>query len=201
MSTDVGILLYEGFDELAAVGAHAVLAAAAATAPIEVTTYSLVPSETVPAAAGLAVAPDDVLIGTPDLVLVPGGPWGDADPSGAAAAADAEYADRVATLADNGASVAAVASGVRTLGEADRLDGRTVAVPAGRTDAVSAYGATGRATAVLDDGGLVTAATPADGLELALHLVREKAGEELATDLGERFGVEVPSDTVVRVQE
>ena len=188
---EVGILLYEGFDELSALGPHAVLSAAREEADLDVTTYSLVPSETLPAASGLAVAPEDVLIGTPDLVLVPGGPWADPNRPGARAlAAAGEYPQRVATLAENGAAVAGVDTGVLLLGEAGLLDGRAVTGPDTYRRNLEEYGAEMRDAGVVEDDHLFTARSPVQGLTLALHLVDRVAGPDTAADLARQLGVE-----------
>jgi transcriptional regulator GlxA family with amidase domain len=186
---DVGILLYEGFEELSALIPHAVFDAAAAECDLSVTTYSLVPSQTIAAASGLEVAPDDVLIGTPDLVLVPGGPWEDGTAPGARAAAEAgEYPDRIATLAEGGADVAALSTGVLLLGEAGLLEDRSVASPAGYREAVASYGATVEDASVVADGDLVTAGSAAMAFDLALHLVARECGEATAGSVAESVG-------------
>jgi len=78
---DVAILLYEGFDELDAVAPYEVFRSAAELgADLDASTKTLVPSERVAASHGLRVEPDDVLVGTPDLVLVPGGGWNSVAP-------------------------------------------------------------------------------------------------------------------------
>ncbi len=194
---EVGILVYEGFDELSALGPHAVLSAAGEDGDIEVTMYSLVPSETLPAASGLEVTPDDVLIGTPDLVLIPGGPWGDPDRPGAGAIADAgEYPERVATLAGNGAAVAGVGTGVLLLGEAGLLEGRSVTGPDTHHGNLQEYGASVRDAGVVVDDDLFTARSPVQGLSLALHLVDQVDGPESAQALAAQFGVG-ETDTLV----
>jgi transcriptional regulator GlxA family with amidase domain len=186
---DVGILLYEGFEELSALIPHAVFDAAAAECGLSVTTYLLVPSQTITAASGLEVAPDDVLIGTPDLVLVPGGPWEDGRTAGAKAVAEAgEYPDRIATLVDGGADVAALSTGVLLLGEAGLLEGRSVASPAGYREAVASYGATVDDASVVADGDLVPAGGAASAFDLALHLVARECGEAMAGSVAESVG-------------
>ncbi|MUV59740.1 hypothetical protein GJ634_02815 [Halobacterium sp. CBA1126] len=80
---DVAILLYEGFDELDGVAPYEVFRTAAAHgADVDATLRTLVPSERVTASHGLRVEPDDVLLGTPDLVVVPGGGWNSVAPEG-----------------------------------------------------------------------------------------------------------------------
>lgn len=198
---EVGILLYDGFDQLSALGPHAVLSAATEAGDIDVTTYALVPSETLPAASGLEVAPDDVLIGTPDLVLVPGGPWADPDRPGARAlAAAGEYPERVATLVENGAAVAGVDTGVLILGEAGLLDGRTVTGPEPYRRNLEEYGAEIRDAGVVEDDHLFTTRSPVQGLSLALHLVERVDGPDSAADLAAKFGIE-GVDTLVMGDE
>lgn len=192
----VGILLYEGFDEVSALLPHAVLDEAACD--IEVTTYSLVPSEGVQAASGLTVAPDDVLIGTPDLVLVPGGPWADSDEPGARAVAEAgEYPDRLATLVEGGAAVGAASTGVLLLGEAGLLESRQVACQKPHRESVRDYGAEVRDDAVVADGDVLTAAGPLEAAALALYLVERECGEGVAEDAASWLGHEEWADALI----
>jgi transcriptional regulator GlxA family with amidase domain len=200
-SLDIGILLYEGFDEVSALLPHAVLEAAA-DCDIEATTYSLVPTETMPAASGLGVAPDDVLIGTPDLVLVPGGPWADRSRPGAGAVAEAgEYPDRLATLVEGGAAVAAASTGVLLLGEAGLLDGRQVACHDNHRDAAADYGAEVLDADVVVDGEVITAAGAIAAADLGLFLVERECGAGAADAVAAAFGHERSADVVVRDAE
>jgi putative intracellular protease/amidase len=72
---DIGILLYEGFDELDAVGPFEVFANAGRQAEdwaVSLVTHE--PTEQVRASHGLRGEPDGTL-GTPDLLVVPGRGW------------------------------------------------------------------------------------------------------------------------------
>lgn len=180
---DIGILLYEGFDELSAVIPHAVFARAAEDCDLSVTTYSLVPSQGVRAASGLELAPDDVLIGTPDLVVVPGGPWDSTDESGGKAVPEAEYTDRLSNLSDGGAGFAAVSAGVFLLGKAGLLEGRRVACQDVYRDQVNEYGATVEDDPVVTDGDIVTAGGPGRAFDLALHVIDDVCGETVAAEI------------------
>lgn len=196
----IGILLSEGFDDVSALIPHAVLHAASDQCAIDVTTYSLVPSETVAAASGLEVVPDDVLIGTPDLVFVPGGRGGSGEEETSTAGTD-EITDRVATLYEGGADVAAVSSGVALLGEAGLLDGRSVASERGYRDAIADHGATVEDSDVVDDGRVLTGAGPATGFDIALRVIERECGPSTADTVAQEFEIESRGDVLVTEQD
>ncbi|MFC6768591.1 DJ-1/PfpI family protein, partial [Natrinema soli] len=69
------IVLFEGFDELDAIGPYEVLQnGAQAGASLETRLVTLAETDLVTASHGLRVEPDGT-IGRPDLLLVPGGGW------------------------------------------------------------------------------------------------------------------------------
>lgn len=168
-TTTVGVIVVEGVDPFATTGlASALRAAPAADCPVETTLYSLVPSDTVAASGGVAIAPDDVLIGTPDVVVVPGGdPFVDA----ADGSLPRDLAERVGQLAEAGATVASVGTGAAVLAAAGRLEGRRVAVPDALSDTVSDAGATPVEERLVAGEDVITAAAPADAPLLAAHLL------------------------------
>jgi len=83
------IVLFDGFDELDAIGPYEVLEnGAVAGASLETRLVTLAEPDLVTASHGLRVEPDGT-IGRPDLLLVPGGGWTTAD-SGVRAAVEDE---------------------------------------------------------------------------------------------------------------
>jgi len=91
---DVEILLYDGYDELDAIGPFEVFANAGrvlgrreSDRTCGATLVTLEPADRVTASHGLRVEPDDAL-GDPDLLVVPGGGWNARGDRGARAEAE-----------------------------------------------------------------------------------------------------------------
>ena len=201
---DVAILLYEGFDELDAVAPYEVFRTAAAFgADVDANLKTLVPSERVTASHGLRVEPDDVLIGTPDLVLVPGGGWnsvapegqrgGDGEAVGArengawAEVQDGTLPERLATLHDGGATIATVCTGALLAAEGDLLDGRPATTHESAKDDLREYGVDVRDDRYVDDGTVLTAAGVTAGIDLALHLLERECSPGVAEQVADEI--------------
>ncbi|WP_336035382.1 DJ-1/PfpI family protein [Halobacterium yunchengense] len=196
---DVAILLYEGFDELDAVGPYEVFRTAAEFgAAVDASLQTLAPTERVTASHGLRVEPDDVLIGTPDLVVVPGGGWNSVPPEvqrgggGGAAGArsdagartqveNGQLPDRLGTLHEGGAVVAAVCTGAMLLAAAGLLDGRPATThESAKADLREEYGVDVRDERYVDDGTVLTAGGVTAGIDLALHLLERECSPGVA---------------------
>jgi transcriptional regulator GlxA family with amidase domain len=189
---DVAILLYEGFDELDAVGPYEVFQTAADFGgDVSASLRTLVPSESVAASHGLTVEPDDVLLGTPDLVLVPGGGWNDREEDGAwAEVQDGTLPERLATLHESGARIATVCTGALIAAEAGLLDGRPATTHHTAREDLAECGVDVQADRVVDDGDVLTAAGVTSGLDLALHVVAEECGSEIADRVAQEIEYE-----------
>lgn len=179
---DVAILLYEGFDELDAVAPYEVFRTAADYgANLDASLQTLVPSDSVTASHGLRVEPDDVLIGTPDLVLVPGGGWNSRGERGAwAEVQDGTLPERLATLYDGGATVATVCTGALIAAEGGLLEGRPATTHESAKGDLREYGVDVRDDRFVDDGDLLTAGGVTSGIDLALHVVEREFGADVA---------------------
>jgi len=183
--TEVQILLYDGFDELDAVGPYEVFASASEEADLSVSLVTLEPQERVTASHGLRVEPDGTL-GEPDILVVPGGGWNDRDGPGAWTAAErGEVPDAIARLHEGGATVASVCTGGMLLARAGVLDGRPAVTHHGAIEDLREYDVEVREERVVDDGDVITAGGVTSGLDLALHLLERLAGPEVA-DQGAR---------------
>ncbi|KTG08369.1 AraC family transcriptional regulator [Haloprofundus marisrubri] len=183
----VDIVLYDGFDELDAVGPYEVFSTAAAFgADFDVRLVTLDDREQVTASHGLRVGVDGVL---PDsdaddrsgLLIVPGGGWNDRSEAGARAEAErGAIPHAVSDLYDAGATVASVCTGGMLLATAGLTDGRPAVTHGGALDDLRASGADVVDARFVDDGDLLTAGGVTSGIDLSLHLVEREAGAEIA---------------------
>jgi len=171
----IEIVVFDGFDDLDAFGPHEVFSHAANRLDGWSSTLVAVDGTApVTSAHGVVVTPTAVL-GTPDLVVVPGGGWH----SERGARAEAERGvlpRRLVELADRGTLVASVCTGAMILAAAGLTTGRPAVTHASALDDLEASGAlVRRDERVVDDGSLVTAGGVTSGLDLALHLVAREA--------------------------
>lgn len=205
MTTDIGILLYDGFDELDAVGPYEVFQTAAAFgAALSVRLVTLEERERVTASHGLRVEPDgqvDPDADRPDLLVVPGGGWNTRSEAGAWAEAERGVVpDALATLHEAGVTVASVCTGGMLVARAGLTDGRPAVTHASAVDDLRESGADVVDARVVDDGDVLTAGGVTSGLDLALHLVERLAdvtvAEQVATEIEyeRRFDVYVADE-------
>lgn len=185
MTQDVAILLYEGFDELDAVGPYEVFQSAKALgADLSVRLVTLDERTEVTASHGLHVAVDDHLdpsVDRPAVFVVPGGGWNDRSEAGAWAEAErGVIPDAVTTLHQAGTTIAAVCTGGMLLARAGILDGRPAVTHASAIDDLRQTDAKVVDARVVDDGDILTAGGVTSGLDLALHLVGQLAGTNIA---------------------
>ncbi|MEF8779657.1 MAG: DJ-1/PfpI family protein [Haloferacaceae archaeon] len=201
----VHVLLYDGFDELDAIGPYEVFAYAREFgAGIDPSYRTLGIREQVPASHGTRVAPDGELPDpaapdAPDLLVVPGGGWNarDAEASAWAEARRGEVPRAVAAHHRGGATVAGVCTGTMLLATAGVTDGRPAVTHASALDDLRETGADVRDARAVDDGDLLTAGGVTSGLDLALHVVERELGSDLAdriatvVEYDRRFDVDV----------
>jgi transcriptional regulator GlxA family with amidase domain len=202
------VLLFDGVDELDAVGPFEVLASAG----LPVSAVGLPGADPVVRAAnGMTFVVDGVLAApapgpgaaatpaasadhapdaapVPGVLLVPGGGWFDAGPGVRALVDDGALPRLVAALHATGTTVASVCTGAMVLGAAGLLAGRSAVTNAGALDDLAALGAEVRADArVVDDGDVLTAGGPLAGVDLALRLVERALGAPAARDAAARL--------------
>lgn len=176
----ISIVLYDGFDELDAVGPYEVLENAATFgAEFDVSLRTLDPVSTVTASHGLTVEPDGVL-GDPDLLVVPGGGWNDRGRRGAWAEAEGDLPEELARRHRDGAMLASVCTGGMILATAGVLDGRPATTHRSALDDLRRSAANVVDERVVDDGDVLTAGGVTSGLDLALWLVERFSGADVA---------------------
>ena len=169
----VAIPLYPRFTALDAVGPYTVLAFApgftvtfVARAPGPV--VDDVGSLTLTATASYADVP------RPDVILVPGGP------GTAEALADRELVGWIAQAHEHTRWTTSVCAGSFLLGAAGLLGGRRATTHWGWLERLAAFGAEPVSERVVIDGKLVTAAGVSAGIDMALALLAQASGEQVA---------------------
>jgi transcriptional regulator GlxA family with amidase domain len=179
----IAIVLFDGFDELDAVGPFEVLTnAARAGAPLEVRLVRLGGPGAVRASHGLQVRVDSGLEESADLVLVPGGGW-NAQPPRPGARAEVERGLLPSALAqfhEGGATVASVCTGAMIVAASGLLEGRPATTHHEALDDLAAAGATLVDARVVDAGDVLSAGGVTSGLDLALWLVEREWGKDTA---------------------
>ena len=203
MTTRIAVVVYDGFDEMDAVGPYEVLSAAASRGcDLEVSIRSLKAAERVTASHGLRIEVDGTLDDAdPDFVVVPGGGWNDR--SEASAWAEAQKGDLPDALRrlyeEEGTGLAAVCTGGMLLAEAGVLGGRPAVTHASALDDLRETDAEIVDARVVDDGDVLTAGGVTSGLDLALHLVRRLCDEEVAEAVATNIEYE-PRDGVYEAE-
>ena len=195
---EVTIIVFDGFDELDAIGPYEVFANAEREgADLSVDLRSLEDRDRVTASHGLRIEPDGRLdAADPDLVVVPGGGWNDRDDAGAWAEAERGDLPRaVASLHEAGTRVASVCTGAMILARAGLTTDRPAITHHGAVEDLRASGAEVVDARVVDDGDLVTAGGVTSGIDLALHIVSQEFGEDLATSIADQMEYQ-PRDSV-----
>jgi len=196
----VGVVVFEGFEELDAVGPYDVLQMAAREgAPV--TTELLVVDETdlVTASKGLRVEPDGVLAvadaDAPDVLVVPGGGWNSREESGAWAEAErGVLPDRIAACHEQGTTVASVCTGGMILDRAGLLDGRPAVTHGGALSDLREGKADVVDARVVDDGDVLTCGGVTAGIDLALWLVEREWGADVAAAVATELEYERSQD-------
>lgn len=194
---EIAIVLYEGFDELDAIGPFEVFQdAASAGADCTTRLVTLDATEQVTASHGLRVEPDGTLRDpespdAPDLLVVPGGGWNGRSEAGAWAEYErGAIPETVAAHHAAGAIVASVCTGGMLLAKAGVLDGRPAVTHRSALDdlretnaAVPTADTTTGVPRVVDDGDVITCGGVTSGIDLALHLVDREFGAATASSV------------------
>jgi len=182
MTTTIDIALFDGFDELDALGPLEVLRAAAAQgADLSVRLVTRTEPLEVTGQHGLRVRADAVYEPGADVLLVPGGGWVARAATGAWAEAErGDWLPLIRAAADDGRLLAGVCTGVMLLARAGVIGDRPATTHRGAKADLEAAGVKVVDERVVDAGGLVTAGGVTSGIDLALHLVDRFAGREAA---------------------
>ena len=168
-------MLFDGFDELDAIGPYEVLRHASKHgAQLDASMVTIGANDEVVAYGGLRVHPHARLDESPQVLVIPGGPGARRE------ALRGELPEVIARRHEAGTVVATVCTGARLAVAAGITTGRPATTHHAILDELAASGAEAIAARVVDDGDLVTAGGVTCGIDLALWLVEREAGAALA---------------------
>ena len=187
--TTIDIVLFDGVDELDAVGPLEVLrGAAAAGADLAVRLVTRTEPLEVTGNHGLRLGADSLYTPGADILLVPGGGWIARAETGAWAEAErGDWLPIIKAAADAGVLLAGVCTGVMLLARADAIGARPATTHQGAKAELEAAGVRVVDQRVVDAGGLVTAGGVTSGIDLALHLVERLVSPEAAEAQAKRL--------------
>jgi len=190
----IAIALFEGFDELDALGPYEVLRRAAeAGADIQASLATMDDIAEVTAFYGTTVRPQGrlALDDRPEVVVVPGGGWNHRGGRGARVVAqEGRLPALLRQLHDTGTMLAGVCTGAMLLATAGILQGRPATTHHLALDELREAGARIIDARIVDDGDVITAAGVTSGIDLALWLVERFAGAEIAVMVERRLEYE-----------
>jgi transcriptional regulator GlxA family with amidase domain len=186
----VDIIVFDGLDEMDALGPLEVLRSAAQLgAPVQTRLVSRLPAREIVGSFGLRFAPDAVFEpAAADIVIATGGGWG----ARAAVGAWGEYerGDWLPLLAGAAATarvMAGVCTGTMLLAHAGVVGERRAATHHAAWDDLAATGAQVVRDRVVDDGDLVTSGGVTSGIDLALWLVERECSAGVADAVAARM--------------
>ena len=183
----VQIIIFNGFDELDAIAPFEVWQTAMAIgAGVQAELVTLDRSTEVIAAHGLRVKPHAQL-GIEqklDILIVPGGGWGNRATQGAWAEAQrGEIPAAIFRLHQSGTTIASVCTGAMLVAKAGLLKGRPAITHHVAIEELRAIGAEIVNARVVDDGDLVTAGGVTSGLDLTLWLIERYLSPQIAHEV------------------
>ena len=186
---DIAILLYDNFTALDAIGPYEVLSRLpGAVVKFVATEPGPVRTDT----RALALIADHALadVPHPDILLIPGGPGDDGAAANPAVLAWIRAAHETSTWTTS------VCTGSLILGAAGVLNGVAATSHWAAFDRLAACGATPTAQRVVRVGKIVTAAGVSAGIDMALQLAQEIAGDDIAQaiQLGIEYDPQPPFD-------
>jgi len=176
------IIIFDGFDELDALGPYEVLQHVRAEGAI-VELVTMEPAVEVVGDHGVRIRPSVQLDLTrrPDVVIVPGGGWITRSPKGARAEAEhGAIPAALKSLHESGTKIASVCTGAMLVATAGLLKDRPAITHHGAIPDLRASGAEIIQARVVDDGDVITSGGVTSGLDMALWLVERFYGPQTA---------------------
>lgn len=197
---NIQILIYEGFDELDAIGPFEVFANAGQMVDCKASLVTVDENDRIRASHGMTIEPDGSL-DDPDLLVIPGGGWNARSEAGAWAEAErGTIPDAISRAHERDTTIASVCTGGMLLARAGILDGRPAITHGWAVEELEATDAQVVDARVVDDGSVLTAGGVTAGIDLALYIVDRELGTEIADTVAsgmeyERHGSVYASDT------
>jgi transcriptional regulator GlxA family with amidase domain len=178
----IDIVLYDGFDELDALAPYEVFQSAAVLgADIQAELVGAHGGGTITADHGARIVVDRGPSDACDMVLVPGGGWNTRSEIGARGEAQrGDLPARIASLHAAGKTIASVCTGAMLLAAAGITYGRPATTHHSAVADLRASGANVMDARVVDDGDVITAGGVTSGIDLALLIVEQQAGADIA---------------------
>lgn len=186
----IGIVIFDGFDELDVIGPLEVFRRAGALgAEVEVDLVTLTEQSTVMGTFNLSIVPDAVYkSGIYDTLLVVGGGWADRNEQGAwGEFKRGEWLPILKAEAEAGTVMLGVCTGGMLLAHAGIIGQRKAATHHSAWDDLLATGAIIVPERVVDEGALVTSGGVTSGIDLALHFVEREFGENYAKTISRQL--------------
>jgi transcriptional regulator GlxA family with amidase domain len=178
----IGIVVFDGVEELDFVGPWEVLKLAeAAGSAAGVRLYAVGESLAVTAAHGMRFQAD-ARLGTErlDVVIVPGGGWNDRGPTGTWAEVQrGQLTEIIVDVHQQGALVASVCTGAMVLASAGLLKGRHASSHRTGVAVLASHDAHYVDARVADEGDIITSGGVVAGIDLALWLVERHFGVDI----------------------
>src|SRR3954452_815007 len=185
----IDIVVYDGLDEMDALGPLEVLRSASKQADVSVRLVTRVPQDVVTGACGLSFLPDAVYEpGEAEVLLVPGGGWAARADRGAwGEVTRGAWLPLLQQARDTARVLAGVCTGTMILAHAGVVGSRRASTHRSAWDDLEATGATLVRERVVDDGDLVTSGGVTSGIDLALWLVERELSPKLAEQIATRM--------------
>jgi transcriptional regulator GlxA family with amidase domain len=185
----IDIIVYDGVDELDALGPLEVFRSAGRSADITTRLVTQHRQEFVVGACGLRFQPDGTYAaGQADVLLVPGGGWAArADVGAWAELQRGELLPVLAEAASTTSIMAGVCTGTMLLAHAGVVGARRAGTHHAAWGELVETGATLVRDRVVDDGSLITSGGVTSGIDLALWLAEREFSRELADATAERL--------------
>jgi transcriptional regulator GlxA family with amidase domain len=185
----IAILIFDRFTALDAVGPYEVLSRIPG-AELDFVAQQAGPKRTDTGRLVLEAALSLDEVKAPEILLVPGGE------GNRPLLEDEEVLDWLRSAHETSRWTTSVCTGSLLLGTAGILEGLRATSHWAYLDSLRAYGAEPVSERVVEDGKVITAAGVSAGIDMALHLARKVAGEEVAQaiQLGIEYDPEPPLD-------
>jgi transcriptional regulator GlxA family with amidase domain len=178
----IEVIVFDGFDELDAIGPLEVLRSLAGSrSDVSVVLVAPEPVPKVLGTHGLSVEVEGGLDEDADLIVVSGGGWADGRDDGVRGELSRGLVPRqLAAAHARGATIAAVCTGALLLGAAGLLEGRPAITHHVAVEVLRGQGALIVEERVVDDGDLLTCGGVTAGLDLAFWLLEREFGAGVA---------------------